>query len=190
MALGLGVVAGCEDDDDNIDEGVATGGTFGTGGSGGIGGSGGSGGTYGTGGTGGTAGTGGAGGATGGTGGATGGTGGTMAGTGGATGGATVTYVQVQPIFRAKCTPCHSAGGIGADHHTLADSNADARKTAEDAVCMGGTVGSCTIIRVRDGSMPLGKGCTGNPAQDASNPACLTQAEQDTLAAWVTGGLQ
>ncbi len=37
--------------------------------------------------------------------------------------------------------------------------------------------------------MPLGKGCTGNPAQDASNPACLTQAEQDLLAAWIAGGL-
>jgi hypothetical protein len=185
IALGVGA-AGCDDDDDTIDQGVSTGGTTGTAGTGGIGG------TAGTGGAGGsTAGTGGAGGSTAGTGGAggsTGGAGGSTAGTGG-TGGTTVTYAQVQPIFVAKCTPCHSAGGIGASHHTLSDSNADARKAAEEAICAGKMIGECSLIMVQSGEMPLGKGCTGNPAQDASNPACLTQAEQDLLAAWIAGGL-
>jgi hypothetical protein len=176
MALGFGVIAGCEDDDDEIDEGVSTGGVGGSVSTGGFGG------TYGTGGTGGS---------TGGAGGSTGGTGGTGAagGSTGGTGGTTVTYAQVQPIFMAKCTPCHSAGGIGAGSHTLADSNADAKLTAADAVCMGTTKGACSLIRVKDGSMPLAKGCSGNPAQDASNAACLTQQEQDLLAAWINGGL-
>jgi hypothetical protein len=176
MALGFGVVAGCEDDDDEIDEGISTGGVGGSVGTGGVGG------TYGTGGTGG--GTAGTGGSTGGAGGSTGGTGGSTGGTGGTT----VTYAQVQPIFMAKCTPCHSAGGIGASNHTLADSNADATKPGTGE-CAGMTMGACTLDRVMDGEMPLGKGCTGNPAQDASNAACLTQQEQDLLAAWINGGL-
>jgi len=100
-----------------------------------------------------------------------------------------VTYLQVKPIFMAKCTPCHSAGGIGAGSHTLADSNADALKPGLNAECAGLTRGACTIERVEDGDMPLGKGCTGDPAQDASNTACLTQQEQDLLEAWIAGGL-
>ena len=176
MALGFGVIAGCEDDDDEIDQGVSTGGIGGSG-TGGVGG------TYGTGGT-----TGGTGGSTGGTGGAGGATGGAGGSTGG-TGGTTVTYAQVKPIFVAKCTPCHAAGGIGAGSHTLADSNADAMKPGVSAECAGLTRGACTIERVEDGDMPLGKGCTGDPAQDASNTACLTQQEQDLLEAWIAGGL-
>jgi hypothetical protein len=184
FCIALGVGAGCDDDDDFIDEGVSTGGVSGTGGTYGTGGAGGTGGS--------TAGAGGAGGSTAGTGGAggsTGGTGGSTAGTGGTGGSTVVVYAQVQPIFAAKCTPCHSAGGIGAEAHTLADSNADAKIVAAEAECMGTTYGACTLIQVRSGNMPLAKGCTGNPAQDASNPACLTQAEQDLLAAWIAGGL-
>jgi hypothetical protein len=189
MALGFGVIAGCEDDDDEIDEGVSTGGVGGSVGTGGVGGTYGTGGTGGS--TGGTSGTGGGAGGAGGVGGSTVGTGGAggVGGSTGGTGGTTVTYAQVQPIFMAKCTPCHSAGGIGATAHTLADSNADAKVTAADAVCMGTTKGACSLIRVKDGSMPLAKGCSGNPAQDASNAACLTQQEQDLLAAWINGGL-
>jgi hypothetical protein len=37
--------------------------------------------------------------------------------------------------------------------------------------------------------MPLGAGCTGDPAQDAGNPACLTQAEQDAVQAWIDAGM-
>jgi hypothetical protein len=36
--------------------------------------------------------------------------------------------------------------------------------------------------------MPLGAGCHGNPTQDANNSACLDQAEQNTLQAWINGG--
>jgi hypothetical protein len=192
MALGVGVVAGCEDDDDEIDEGVSTGGVGGSTAAGGAGGTYGTGGSGAAGGTGGTAGTNGAGGGAGGSaagaGGTTAGAGGTTAGTAG-NGGTTVTYAQVQPLFMAKCTPCHSAGGLGAGAHTLADSNADAPKPGAHPACMGTTKGECSLIRVKDGSMPLGKGCTGDPARDAANPACLTQQEQDLLAAWIDGGL-
>jgi len=37
--------------------------------------------------------------------------------------------------------------------------------------------------------MPQGANCDGDPAQDTGNPACLTQAEQDIIQAWIDGGL-
>jgi hypothetical protein len=46
------------------------------------------------------------------------------------------------------------------------------------------------LVRVQDGSMPQGGGCTGNPVTDAGNPACLTAAEQNTLAQWIAQGQQ
>jgi hypothetical protein len=167
MALGLGFAPGCSsDDDDNADAG--------TGGRGGTGGTGGS--------------TGGTGGSTGGTGGSTGGTGGSTGGTGGGDGGAAVLYRQVKPIFMTRCLPCHTPGGTGATYHTLADSIADAKKNSYS--CPGKTKGACTLDRIKAGTMPMGKGCTGNPAMDVSKTGCLTQEEQDTLAGWIAGGLQ
>jgi len=50
--------------------------------------------------------------------------------------------------------------------------------------------GECTLELVKLGSMPLGKGCTGDPARDAANAACLTAAEQQKLADWIAGGLR
>jgi hypothetical protein len=50
------------------------------------------------------------------------------------------------------------------------------------------TVGACTLIRIKNGQMPKGAGCTGNPATDAGNAACLTQAQQSTIQAWISGG--
>jgi hypothetical protein len=174
MALGLGFAPGCESDDNN-----GTGGTGGTGGS--TGGTGGS-----TGGTGGS--TGGTGGSTGGTGGSTGGTGGSTGGTGG-TGGAVTVYADVKPIFMAKCGMCHAGTGSGSTAHKLAESADDAKKASYTGACMGKPKGECSLIRVKAGTMPFGKGCTGNPANDASKPDCLTQEEQDKLQAWITGGL-
>ena len=37
--------------------------------------------------------------------------------------------------------------------------------------------------------MPFGKGCSGNAATDVGKTGCLTQEEQDRLAAWIAGGL-
>jgi hypothetical protein len=164
MALGLGFAPGCDDSDDNNTDA----GTGGRGGSGGTGGS-----------------SGGTGGSTGGTGGSTGGSGGSTGGTGGS---AATVYADVKPIFMAKCGSCHVTGGAGAGAHKLAESADDAKKSSYS--CSGKTKGACTLDRIKAGTMPMGKGCSGNPTTDAAkSDVCLTQAEQDKLAAWISGGL-
>jgi hypothetical protein len=96
-----------------------------------------------------------------------------------------VTYsVDVQPILQVKCAPCHTTGGSGGAN--LASSYAATQLLSY--YCSGLTKGACTLVRVQNGSMPYGKGCTGNPVLDAGNPACLTAAEQATLQLWITGG--
>ncbi len=112
-----------------------------------------------------------------------GGTGGTTGtGGGGGTSG-TVTYADVKPIFMAKCTPCHTTGGSAAIFHTLASSSETA--TAASLSCPSKTKGACTIVRIKDGTMPSGKGCK-NDGTDV-NPACLTKAEVDKVAVWAMG---
>jgi hypothetical protein len=101
---------------------------------------------------------------------------------------AAVTYQDVKPIFATKCVPCHVTGGQGAPFHTLAESYASANKTS--SACSPRKIGECTLELVKLGSMPLGKGCTGDPARDAANAACLTAAEQQKLADWIAGGLR
>ena len=175
MALGLGFAPGCEEDDDNnVDAG--------TGGRGGTGGTGGS-----TGGTGG--GTGGTGGSTGGTGGSTGGTGGSTGGTGGA---AATTYATVQPIFMAKCTPCHATGGTqGLPKFASMFSEANKNVVTGALECGNGVkVGACTITRIKSGSMPSGKMCKPEAGQPPNPSMCLTAAEEATIQAWVSGGLK
>lgn len=62
---------------------------------------------------------------------------------------ATVTYVDVAPIFKAKCTGCHATTRSGDDRHGADGSNydtyAEAKRNARDA--------AETVI---DGSMPYG----------------------------------
>jgi hypothetical protein len=118
------------------------------------------------------------------------GTGGSSAtgGSSGDAGGGTTTYADVKPIFMMKCTPCHSAGGQGATAHTLADDDSTATKSSY--FCSGKKKGECALVRVKNGSMPAGASCTGNPTTDASNNKCLTQAQQDKLQAWIDGGLK
>ena len=125
--------------------------------------------------------------------GGTGGAGGTGGGGGGGTGGGTATvvaYADVKPIFVARCTPCHAAGGAGMGAHTLADSAATARAASYSGPCMGRTKGECSLIRVKAGTMPPMNMCTGNPAMDVGKAKCLTQDEQTRMQAWITGGLQ
>jgi hypothetical protein len=128
------------------------------------------------------------------------GSGGTPTGTDGAAGAAgadsgaadsgpaVVTYQDVKPIFATKCVPCHVTGGQGAPFHTLAESYDSANKTS--SACSPKKVGECTLVLVKSGFMPLGRGCTGDPARDAANTACLTAAEQQKLADWIAGGLR
>ncbi|TNF32370.1 MAG: hypothetical protein EP329_10475 [Deltaproteobacteria bacterium] len=93
-------------------------------------------------------------------------------------------------IFAAKCGSCHTTGGSGGHNIGAADiaaAYADALKDA--AACSGLKKGACTIVRIAAGEMPKGKGCTGDPTTDAGNAACLTQAEQDTIQAWIDDGM-
>jgi hypothetical protein len=115
------------------------------------------------------------------------------AGGGGVDGGAdaaaaVVTYQDVKPLFVKKCTPCHLPGGIGAPFHTLADSYASAQMPA--TACAGKKIGECTIVLVKSGYMPFDRKCTGDPAKDTANDACLTAADQKLLEDWIAGGLR
>jgi len=99
--------------------------------------------------------------------------------------GCPVTYAfSVRPILAAHCASCHTTGGSGGVN--FAAVYADSQLASN--VCPGKTVGACTLVRIQDGSMPDGAGCTGNPAMDTGNAACLSASEQATIQAWITGG--
>lgn len=101
-------------------------------------------------------------------------------------GASTVTWTaDVQPILQNRCGPCHAGGRSGG--HNGATSYADTQ--ADSYYCQGKKKGDCFVVRVLDGSMPQGARCTGDPATDAGNDRCLTQAEIDVLQAWADGGL-
>jgi len=94
------------------------------------------------------------------------------------------TYVDdAQPIFLQKCDACHTGLGLGG--HNVGTVYADALQPADDNACTGLTVGQCTIVLIQAGDMPQGAGCSGDPAQDAGNAACLTQAEQTAVQEWI-----
>lgn len=102
-----------------------------------------------------------------------------------------VPFDDPHAIFAAKCTPCHTGGGSGGHDMGAADlaaAFADSQKDPSIPKCDGLTKGGCTIVRILAGDMPKGKGCTGDPTQDSGNAACLTQAEQDTIQAWIDNG--
>lgn len=91
---------------------------------------------------------------------------------------------DVRPILQVKCDTCHTTGGSGGGNFASLYS---ATQLAS-YYCPGKTKGECMLVRVQDGTMPLGAGCTGNPTSDAGNPACLTAAEQSLLSQWILGG--
>jgi hypothetical protein len=101
---------------------------------------------------------------------------------------AVVTYETVKPLFMKKCVPCHLPGGVGAVLHTLPDSYSTANKPSSS--CPNKSVGECTIVLVKSGYMPYERNCTGDPAKDVANAACLTAAEQKLLEDWIAGGLK
>jgi len=103
---------------------------------------------------------------------------------------AAATYVSAQKILSAKCTPCHTGGSSGGQN--IGSVYADAIKAVSasaPAACKDKKVGECATIRIKDGSMPQGAGCTGDPTKDATNPACLTADEQAVLDSWASNGL-
>ena len=99
------------------------------------------------------------------------------------------TYTEdVQPIFFEKCDFCHTGKGYGG--HNIGIEYEDAFLPADNfAECAGLLVGECTIVVIQEGKMPPGSICTGDPAQDAGNPDCLTQEEQETVQAWIGAGM-
>ena len=96
---------------------------------------------------------------------------------------------SVAPILRAHCTPCHSTGMSGG--HNIGNASATigyADSQLASYTTPGQTKGHASLVRIQNGSMPQGAGCSGNPATDIGNPACLTAAEQATIQAWLSGG--
>ena len=101
-----------------------------------------------------------------------------------------ITFDEVSPIFVAKCAPCHTTGTFGG--HNLGDDDLvaayqDSQLDANIAVCNGLTKGACALVRIQNGSMPMGFGCTGDPKADDAE-VCLTQEEQDRIQAWIDDG--
>ncbi|MGC4117712.1 MAG: hypothetical protein QM765_24775 [Myxococcales bacterium] len=95
-----------------------------------------------------------------------------------------VYYGNVQPIFQAKCGSCHTTGGSGGSNFATKYSDSQLPSSS----CPGKTKGACTIVRIQNGTMPAGAGCTGNPAQDSGKPKCTTASEQATIQVWINGG--
>ncbi|KYF80518.1 hypothetical protein BE17_18375 [Sorangium cellulosum] len=105
----------------------------------------------------------------------------------------------MEPILIAKCAPCHTRADPASG---FAITYASSQLPANSALCIsvdpdtGETVtltqGACAIVRVHDPDatrrMPRNQGCTGDPALDIANPACLTEAEQQTLIDWINDG--
>ena len=108
----------------------------------------------------------------------------------------TVRYSDVQPIFEAKCTPCHAGFSPGFCSggpcfvNFYGDTQQDAAIGAF-ARCPGLKVYQCIPRRIENGEMPNFAGCSGDPARDTQNAACLTRAQLDLVRAWADrGGLE
>ncbi len=101
---------------------------------------------------------------------------------------AVVRFDDVHPIFAAKCEPCHTVGSLGGHsigHDTIATAFASSQQNAGGGA---GTVGAYSLVRIQNGTMPAGRGCSGDPAMDSGNAQCLTQVEQDLIQAWLDDG--
>jgi hypothetical protein len=106
---------------------------------------------------------------------------------GGTTGDAATTWTaDIQPLFDAKCTGCHTGSNLGG--HNLGSEYTAALDAANAGACADLNKAECTIVRIQNGSMPQGAGCSGDAATDAGNDQCFTQAEQDLIQAWIDGG--
>ena len=102
---------------------------------------------------------------------------------------AQTTFDDVHPIYRAHCSDCHSTQGNGAFNVANRDiATAYADSPLSSSYALGQTKGFATLVRIQNGEMPLGAGCSGNPSSDAGNPACLTALEQARIQSWIQGG--
>ncbi|NNF17758.1 MAG: hypothetical protein HKN70_13525 [Gammaproteobacteria bacterium] len=99
-----------------------------------------------------------------------------------------LTYTNdVQPILAAKCAGCHTGGSLSPLN--FAGNYASILLPATYPTCAGLSTGACVLLRVQNGDMPFGAGCSGDPVADAGNPSCLTAQEQDTLQHWLDAGM-
>ncbi|MFK8014177.1 MAG: thrombospondin type 3 repeat-containing protein [Gammaproteobacteria bacterium] len=105
----------------------------------------------------------------------------------GATGSPVTWTDDIQPIFAELCAPCHTTLNTGG--HNLGSTFEGALDPANNNACVGLNNAECTIVRIQSGEMPRNRGCTGDPTLDAMNNACLDQAEQDLVQAWIDGGI-
>ncbi|MDP6947242.1 MAG: hypothetical protein QF464_24050, partial [Myxococcota bacterium] len=97
------------------------------------------------------------------------------------------TYTKdAQPIYGDKCGPCHTFGSSGG--HSIGTHYDDG--LLDSYHCAGLTKAECTLVRIADGSMPVGQQCGGPVPDDAPNAdKCVTQSEYATLEAWIAGGM-
>ena len=87
-------------------------------------------------------------------------------------------------MLDVKCSTCHTgenSGGWNTGDHATTQAAADASQ------CSGKTVYECMIIRILDGSMPNGKGCSA-PALPGDDVQCLSAADIAIIQSWVDGG--
>jgi len=102
-----------------------------------------------------------------------------------------ITFDEIQPIFVGRCSPCHTGAMFGG--HNVGGSDVEAgyaamQLDAEASACRGLNKGACLLVRIQSGEMPMNGGCSGDPAVDAGAANCLTQADQDTIQAWIDDG--
>ncbi len=100
-----------------------------------------------------------------------------------------VGFVCVHPVFADKCASCHTVGdqgnvSVGNPNMQLAYDNSQ----EPSYTVPGETIGAACLVRIEEGSMPPGEGCTGDPAGDRSNDACLEKEQFDLIQAWLDSG--
>lgn len=100
----------------------------------------------------------------------------------------TTSFSDVHPIFQNKCASCHTSGGSGGHNIGHSDAATAYQQSQQTAYSVSGTKGAAALFRIQNGTMPQGRGCSGDPAQDASNAACLTAAEQSLIQTWLDEG--
>lgn len=88
---------------------------------------------------------------------------------------------DAKPILALKCGPCHTLNAAGGTN--FAEVYADSQLVSKK--CANQNVAQCSLQRIKNGEMPKGKNCTGDPVLDAANLDCLTSSEQETIQTWV-----
>jgi len=98
-------------------------------------------------------------------------------------------FDAVHPIFRDRCADCHSTQGSGGFDIANGDiASAYAESQLPSYFVSGQTKGFASLVRIQNGDMPLGAGCSGDPTIDAPIPACLTSIELAQIQAWIQDG--